>query len=44
MGEEVRHEGLLRYDPITDTIQFFLWVRVQGGSNFLGRVQQAKIR
>ena len=24
MGEEIRHIGLLRYAPITDTIQFFL--------------------
>ena len=34
----------MRYDPITDTIQFFLQVGVQRGSDFLGRVQRAKIR
>lgn len=42
--QSVRRELLLRYDSITDTIQFFLRARVQGGSNFLGRVQRAKIR
>ena len=41
---EIYREFLLRYDPITDTIQFFLRDRVQGGSNFLGRVQRTKIR
>ena len=34
----------VRYDPITNTIQFFLQVGAQRGSNFLGRVQRAKIR
>ncbi len=43
-GEEIYGVGFLRYDSITDTIQFFLRARVQGGSNFLGRVQRAKIR
>lgn len=31
--EEINCVAFLRYDPITDTIQFFLRARVQGGSN-----------
>ena len=31
--EEINRVAFLRYDPITDTIQFFLRARVQGGSN-----------
>ena len=42
--EEINRVAFLRYNPITDTIQFFLRARVQGGSNFLGRVQRAGIR
>jgi hypothetical protein len=41
--EEINRVAFLRYNPITDTIQFFLRARVQGGSNFLERVQRAKI-
>ena len=41
--EEINRIALLRYDPIADTIQFFLRVKVQGGSNLLGRVQWVKI-
>ena len=42
--ETITIDTFLRYDPITNTIQFFLQVGVQRGSNFLGRVQRAKIR
>lgn len=31
--QKIHGKALLRYDPITDTIQFFLRARVQGGSN-----------
>ena len=44
LGQKIHCKPFLRYDPITDTIQFSLRVRSQGGSNFLGRVQRAKIR